>query len=153
MTSLRVEGLAEAADAKQVLDSLRAVPGVTTAQVNLTTKTAQVTGDVSVDLLLAAVESTGREVVQVIDTTCLLRVDGMFCEHCSSAVEEALRAVPGVATAVVNLDGKLATVNGTANLHELISAVESTGKLASLAPKVGSGQTMGDAVVWLKVGR
>ena len=42
-----------------------------------------------------------------------LRVDGMTCGACSSAVEKALRAAPGVLSASVNLIAGTAEVRGT----------------------------------------
>ena len=40
----------------------------------------------------------------------VLVVDGMMCGHCKAHVEKALAAVPGVTSAVVDLDAKTATV-------------------------------------------
>lgn len=37
-------------------------------------------------------------------------VHGMMCNHCKMTVEKALKAVPGVADAVVDLEAKTATV-------------------------------------------
>ena len=65
--------------------------------------------------------------------TTTLRVGGMTCGHCSARVEEALRAVEGVASATVNLEAGLATVVGSAAAAELVAAVEGTGKSAAVA--------------------
>lgn len=35
-----------------------------------------------------------------------IKVNGMNCEHCKAAVEKAVKAVPGVKNAKVNLDSK-----------------------------------------------
>lgn len=39
-----------------------------------------------------------------------LNIEGMQCEHCRRSVEEALKAVPGVQKAVVDLAGGTAEV-------------------------------------------
>jgi copper chaperone CopZ len=39
-----------------------------------------------------------------------LAIEGMTCEHCVNAVEGALRARPGVASALVNLPERMAQV-------------------------------------------
>lgn len=43
-------------------------------------------------------------------TTVVLTVDGMSCEHCSKRVEETLKALKGVKSAVVDLTANTATV-------------------------------------------
>jgi copper chaperone CopZ len=40
------------------------------------------------------------------------RVLGMGCTHCTTAVESRLKALPGVETAVADLETKLVTVTG-----------------------------------------
>jgi copper chaperone len=40
------------------------------------------------------------------------RVSQMSCEHCSQAISEQLRAVPGVASVSVDLARKLVVVSG-----------------------------------------
>lgn len=42
--------------------------------------------------------------------TKTLIVNGMMCKHCKATVEKALSNVPGVKTAVVDLEKKTATV-------------------------------------------
>ncbi len=44
----------------------------------------------------------------------VLNVEGMNCNHCSASVEKALRAVPGVSGASVDLATKKATVEADA---------------------------------------
>jgi copper chaperone len=43
--------------------------------------------------------------------TIKLGVEGMSCRHCVMAVRNALTALPGVASAEVSLEQKLATVS------------------------------------------
>ncbi|KYZ74860.1 hypothetical protein AXX12_14855 [Anaerosporomusa subterranea] len=54
----------------------------------------------------------------------VLKIEGMTCNHCKMAVEKALKAVPGVTGAVVDLEKKQATVTGSAKRDELVKAVE-----------------------------
>ena len=52
-----------------------------------------------------------------------LQIQGMNCNHCSSAVEKALKAVPGVTAVTVDLAGKSATLEaGTAVTDESLTA-------------------------------
>lgn len=47
-----------------------------------------------------------------------LAVEGMNCGHCTSAVEKALRAVPGVRDVSVELASKTATVEIDASVSD-----------------------------------
>ena len=62
-----------------------------------------------------------------------LHVEGMSCEHCVKAVSEALKAVPGVNSANVNLKAKTAEVdhNAETTLDALKAAVEEEGFTAA----------------------
>ncbi len=50
--------------------------------------------------------------------TKTLQIQGMNCSHCSSAVEKALKAVPGVTAVTVNLAGKSATLEAGASVTD-----------------------------------
>lgn len=56
--------------------------------------------------------------------TIILKIEGMSCGHCQMTVENALKAVPGVTEAKVNLAKKEAVVTGSASREELVKAVE-----------------------------
>ena len=56
-----------------------------------------------------------------------LQVDGMTCASCVARVERALRAVPGVTQANVNLATERATISGSVDDRLLIKAVEDAG--------------------------
>lgn len=61
-----------------------------------------------------------------------LDITGMTCDHCVNAVTGALKDVPGVSEAVVNLDKKEAIVTGESiELQALIEAVEEEGYAAA----------------------
>ena len=57
----------------------------------------------------------------------IIKIEGMSCGHCKAAVEKALKAVPGVETAVVNLEEKQAVVTGNATMHAVGEAIEDAG--------------------------
>ena len=62
-----------------------------------------------------------------------LDVQGMSCASCVAHVERALKKVPGVSTASVNLALETATVQGAAlQAERLVSAVEDAGYHASV---------------------
>ena len=56
--------------------------------------------------------------------TIILKIAGMSCSHCKMAVENALKAVPGVTNAVVDLAKQEATVTGSVERNALVKAVE-----------------------------
>ena len=54
-----------------------------------------------------------------------LHVEGMMCQHCVARVKKALEAVEGVEEALIDLDGKQATVKLSADVADdvLVKAV------------------------------
>ena len=56
-----------------------------------------------------------------------LKIEGMMCGHCKAAVEKALSGVEGVTGVTVDLEGKKATVEGTADRAALEKAVTDAG--------------------------
>ncbi|MEM7710408.1 MAG: heavy metal translocating P-type ATPase [Pseudomonadota bacterium] len=107
--------------------TLRAVPGVAEASVNLATGRASVRGTADRAALVHAVETAGYAVPA---TTVELAVEDMSCASCTGRVERALAAVPGVAEANVNLATGRATVRGTADPAALIAAAGAAGYAA-----------------------
>ena len=66
--------------------------------------------------------------------TLNLTITGMTCDHCARSVTQALQAVPGVASATVDLKAGTAVVQGAPDLQALISAVEDEGYGAAVKP-------------------
>ncbi|MBB6099724.1 copper chaperone CopZ [Deinobacterium chartae] len=62
-----------------------------------------------------------------------LNITGMTCGHCQAGVTRALKAVPGVADAQVDLQTGRATVYGDARPEALIAAVLEEGYGAQAA--------------------
>lgn len=61
--------------------------------------------------------------------TKTMKIEGMSCMHCAGRVESALKAVPGVADAKVNLEKKEAVITLSENVpaSRLMGAVEEAG--------------------------
>ena len=64
--------------------------------------------------------------------TIELKISGMHCAGCVGSVEGALRKVEGVEEAIVNLTLEKATISGSVDSENLLSAVEKTGYGAEL---------------------
>ena len=130
---VHISGMTCASCVGRVEKSLKGVPGVFDASVNLATEAATVTAAPEVDYrdLAAAVEKAGYA-VKLDEVT--LAIAGMTCASCVARVEKALQKVPGVVSASVNLATERATVGlvpGT-SLDSIVSAVEAAGYQASL---------------------
>ncbi len=127
--AFQIDNMSCASCVGRVERSLRAVPGVTEARVNLASERAEVLGG-QAEELVAALDRAGYPVRR---KTVRLRVEGMSCASCSGRVERALAAVPGVIAARVNLAAETAEVErfaGSAGMSELIGAVKATGYAA-----------------------
>ncbi|HSI56055.1 MAG TPA: heavy metal translocating P-type ATPase, partial [Ideonella sp.] len=125
--TLPVEGMTCASCAGRVERALAAIPGVTQASVNLATETAsvQATPVIGFETLRAAVEKAGYTVGQ---QTLRLQIEGMTCASCSGRVEKALKRVPGVTGATVNLATETAEVTLARREPDLQSLIAAVGK-------------------------
>lgn len=56
-----------------------------------------------------------------------LEISGMTCGGCARSVTRAVQAVPGVAKAVVDLEGGAVTVDGTVAVDAVARAIERAG--------------------------
>lgn len=124
--SLPIDGMTCASCVGRVERALKGVAGVIDASVNLATERAEIriVGPVARGELISAVEEAGYTVSS---STVELAIDGMTCASCVGRVERALKAVPGVTEAVVNLATERATVKGSADVSALLQAVETVG--------------------------
>ncbi|HZV97399.1 MAG TPA: copper-translocating P-type ATPase [Methylophilaceae bacterium] len=132
--TLPVQGMTCASCSSRVEKSLRAVPGVSAAEVNLATESATVHAAQPVDMstLAQAVEAAGYAVPH---EKISLTIEGMTCASCVSRVEKALNKVPGVVSAEINLaleNAEVTVLKGQAGASSLISAVAAAGYKASL---------------------
>ncbi len=128
---LQVTGLTCASCVMRVEKSLKAVPGVRGASINLATEQASVNAETAVtaDTLVAAVRKAGYDVAT---TETTLRVEGMTCASCVSSVEKALLKVSGVSGATVNLATEKASIRAlsTVPVATLKAAIEKAGYTA-----------------------
>lgn len=128
---LQVTGMTCASCVARVEKTLMAVPGVAAATVNLATEQASVSADagVTADALAVAVRKAGYDVAT---TETTLQVEGMTCASCVSRVEKALKKVPGVSEALVNLATQKATIVAlsTVPVSALKAAIEKAGYAA-----------------------
>ena len=131
---LPIEGMTCASCVRRVEKALAAVPGVAHASVNLATERADLgfAGPPDLPAVRAVVERAGYAVPE---ETTELSVEGMTCASCVGRVERALRAVPGVAGASVNLATERALVRHVTGLDPaaLEAAVRRAGYEASRA--------------------
>jgi Au+-exporting ATPase len=131
--SLPVSGMSCAACANRVERALQAVPGVSSATMNFAVERADVRGIASPDTLIKAVKAAGYDVATNVQE---LSIDGMTCASCVARVERALRAVPGVTLANVNLVTETARIEGVADAASLLAAIKQAGYDARLAVTV-----------------
>jgi Cu+-exporting ATPase len=127
---LKIAGMHCATCAITVEESLAAVKDVAAAQVNFGTESARVEYDpakVSLDDLEKAVRDAGYD---TINQTVTLKVGGMMCATCVETIETALRALPGVLEAAVNLGTETARVTYNPSLTaipDMKGAIEEAG--------------------------
>ena len=124
--SLPIEGMTCASCVGRVEASLAKVMGVGSVSVNLATERADIrpVGPVDYMALVQAIQKVGYNVPDAITE---LEIEGMTCASCVGRVERALKAVPGVSDATVNLASERATVRGIASVESLVTAIKTVG--------------------------
>jgi len=140
-TTLAVDGMSCAGCASRVEKALNAVPGVASATVNFALARAAVTYDPD-RVITEAFSDAVRNAGYGVDTTRVsLDIGGMTCANCAGRVESALRGVPGVVSAEVNLAMERADVD-LADPHveiaRLVGTVEKAGYTAT--PRLGDAE-------------
>ena len=109
--NIQIEGMTCASCVTRVEKALKKVPGVSEVSVNLATEEARVVADpavVNAGTLLGAVKGAGYDAAVAATT---LAVGGMSCAACVTRIEKALRKLPGVVEANVNLATEKASVS------------------------------------------
>ncbi|MGI6246418.1 MAG: heavy metal translocating P-type ATPase [Pseudochelatococcus sp.] len=106
---LSVEGMSCASCVSRVEKAIRSAPGVADASASLATERASVSfaGTPDVGAVVDAVRAAGYDVRQ---ETLGFSIAGMSCASCVLRVESAIKAVPGVIAAAVNLATERASV-------------------------------------------
>ncbi|HUV61296.1 MAG TPA: heavy metal translocating P-type ATPase [Thermoplasmata archaeon] len=100
--AIRIKGMHCATCTAAVKDAIDALEGVSESNVNLATEKVTVRYDrakLTMGRLEEAIKGAGYDVAR---DELTLTVSGMHCATCSLAVEDALRAIPGVHGAAVN---------------------------------------------------
>ncbi|MCE3003056.1 MAG: heavy metal translocating P-type ATPase, partial [Xanthomonadaceae bacterium] len=147
-TTLRfgIVGMSCASCVGRVERALRAVPGVLAATVNLATEaaTVEVDGSVPAAALARAVREAGYE-AEIAEVS--MGILGMTCASCVGRVEKALAAVPGVASASVNLatDSARVQVLGVAPREALRAAIGAAGYEVAPDPPVAPAASVASA--------
>jgi len=140
--SFPVEGMTCASCVRRVETAIGKVQGVSAANVNLASETAEVTFETSVDPapVIEAIHKAGYEVQTTLRD---FEIEGMTCASCVRRVEKAIAAVPGVIAANVNLATERASVRAIAGVPNsaIAGAVHKAGYEAR-APQLS---TTGDA--------
>ena len=131
--TLPIKGMTCASCASRIERALQRTPGVSEAAVNLATERAEVRFDpaaVTTDALRRTVEDLGYQVPQPQPSNRIeAGIAGMTCASCVARVERALKGVPGVRQAQVNLATNTATIDLEAAVppEALRKAVEAAG--------------------------
>ena len=125
---LGIEGMSCASCVGRVEKALKAMPGVTGAEVNLATETATLhhDGSIAADDVAQVLDRSGYP-ARLAETT--LDIADMSCASCVGRVEKALRASPGVLSAAVNLAANRAVVShlDTVSVADLAQVVTQAG--------------------------
>ncbi len=132
MTTLQigVQGMTCASCVGRVERALKKVEGVEGASVNLATEKANVTFDperVTYPQLLEAVEASGYTPLVA---EAALAIQGMTCASCAGRVERALKKLPGVLEASINLATERAAIRylpDSVQFSQFKAAVRETG--------------------------
>ena len=132
---LDIEGMTCAMCVATITEGLEELPGVADVNVNLATAKASLRFDpqqVDLERMIATVKDRGYDVRTERQR---LEIDGMTCASCVTTVEGALRGLPGVLSANVNLATNVAMVDysaGAVTPQEMIRSVKDMGYGASI---------------------
>ncbi|GHD01427.1 copper-transporting ATPase [Pseudorhodoferax aquiterrae] len=150
---LQIEGMSCASCVGRVEKVLRAVPGVARADVNLATEQATVRAGTDVQPLEALVGAVRQAGYGVATTEHRLQIEGMTCASCVGRVEKALRRVPGVLQASVNLASEQATVQAlsTVEPQALLAATAAAGYPAHVLSDAGAAAAAPAGAPWWPV--
>uniref|UniRef100_A0A060T7N4 P-type Cu(+) transporter n=1 Tax=Blastobotrys adeninivorans TaxID=409370 RepID=A0A060T7N4_BLAAD len=157
--TLSIGGMTCGSCTAAVTSGLEAVNGVSSVAVSLVTERAQVEFDPSVvspNELVETVEDCGFEggLIEVAEEqsaettanateTVTIKVYGMTCTSCTNAVENALRSLDGVESAVVTLGTEQASVvyhPSVIGVRSIIDAIEDAGFDGILASSLDNSQ-------------
>lgn len=121
-----IDGMSCAGCVSRAEKAIRSVSGVENAQVNLADASARVQVDnaKAAQAVAGALKAAGYP---ALPRKLRLAIDGMTCASCVGRVESALRDVPGVLSATVNLAEGTATVTTLTDVDVLQKATSAVG--------------------------
>ena len=125
-----IEGMTCASCVRRVEKALGQVPGVSAVSVNLAIEQARVAFDGKPGTAAALVDAVGKAGYGAATAEFDLEVGGMTCASCVDRVERALKRVPGVVAAEVNLATERARVTaarGSVTVEQLVAAIRHAG--------------------------
>jgi Cu+-exporting ATPase len=125
---LPVRGMTCGACAIRLEKALGLVPGVDSAAVNFAIERADVRFDPARLAVPAIADAIAKAGFEVPTENFSFPIEGMTCSACSTRVEKALRQVPGVVEANVNLAIERADVRGLAGVTRLAELAEAVTK-------------------------
>jgi copper chaperone CopZ len=97
---------------------------VESAVADLEKKNVTVVGIFDVEAVKKAISAEDYEILEEAKAnTVVIGVGGMMCSHCTAAVEKACLSVPGVESAVADLEKKNVTVIGNADVEAIKKAI------------------------------
>ncbi|HEX2943316.1 MAG TPA: heavy metal translocating P-type ATPase, partial [Rhodopila sp.] len=143
-----IEGMTCASCVRRVEKAISRVPGVANVAVNLGTEQARVAFDGPPDTAALA-SAVGAAGYAIPETTFDLSIGGMTCASCVNRVERALKRVPGVVSAAVNLGterARITTLAGAVTAEQLIAAVQRAGYEATPVRDAGTAPAEEDRV-------
>jgi len=143
-----IEGMTCASCAGRVERAVARVPGVSAVSVNLATEQARIQFDGRPGTAAAVAEAVTKAGYGVASKEITLEIGGMTCASCVGRVERALKAVPGVTGAEVNLATERARVLASAAVtaEGLAAAVAAAGYEARpLSPEGADGAAQASA--------
>lgn len=135
-----IKGMHCASCAQNVERTIKSLPGVKRANVNLASEKLTVDyeqNQVNVDDMAQAVKEIGFELVKPSDTE-VFGIQGMGCASCAAKIEQATRKLPGVASANVNLATEKLNIeynHQELTANEIMQAVKEAGYQAFILKK------------------
>jgi len=128
--TLPITGMTCANCANTIERNLKKLEGVKAASVNLASERATVVYDpelIGQDRIIQRISEVGYGVATA---KAELPIVGMTCANCANTIERALKKLPGVTAASVNLASERATIEylpGTVELADLIATIRKVG--------------------------
>ena len=127
-TTVQIEGMTCASCVARVEKALKKIEGVVSAHVNLSTEKASISADHVIPCaeIIQKIERAGFKVPQ---QKFELDIEGMSCASCTARIEKALKKIPEVLEANVNLSTEKAYVTAVSSLQQqvLVKAIQKAG--------------------------